>query len=187
MAADLQSLDARWALVGAFAVGVRSEPRFTRDVDLAVAVDDDAGAEQLVLALTQRGYETIASIEHEASGRIAMVRLIPANAEAATTIVDLLFASSGIENEIVDGAEDLEVLPGFRARVAGTGHLIALKLLAAGDDRPHDIGDLRGLVAIATEADLDDSRRALGLITERGYNRGRDLAAALDDAIARWR
>lgn len=34
---DLQALDLRAALVGGFAVSVRAEPRFTRDLDLAVA------------------------------------------------------------------------------------------------------------------------------------------------------
>jgi len=33
------------ALVGGLAVSARTEPRFTRDLDVAVAVPDDAGAE----------------------------------------------------------------------------------------------------------------------------------------------
>jgi len=37
-----------WALVGGLAVSVRTEPRFTRDLDLAVAVADDRAAEDLV-------------------------------------------------------------------------------------------------------------------------------------------
>ena len=43
-----------WALVGGLAVSVRVEPRFTRDIDLAVAVEDDASAERLIreLAIT---------------------------------------------------------------------------------------------------------------------------------------
>ncbi len=34
-----------FALVGGLAVSARSEPRFTRDIDLAVAVDGDQQAE----------------------------------------------------------------------------------------------------------------------------------------------
>lgn len=30
-----------WAVIGGLAVSVRAEPRFTRDVDLAVAVESD--------------------------------------------------------------------------------------------------------------------------------------------------
>lgn len=39
-----------WALIGGWAAGLRAEPRFTRDVDLAIAVSDDAAAE----AMTRR-------------------------------------------------------------------------------------------------------------------------------------
>ena len=45
----------RFALVGGLAVGVRGEPRMTRDVDLAVAVADDAGAEDVVNAPSPLG------------------------------------------------------------------------------------------------------------------------------------
>jgi hypothetical protein len=41
-----------WALVGGLAVSVRTEPRFTRDVDLAVAVFDDNEAEALIHFIT---------------------------------------------------------------------------------------------------------------------------------------
>jgi hypothetical protein len=46
--ADLDAIGARWAIIGGLAVAVRSEPRFTKDVDLAVAVADDREAEDLV-------------------------------------------------------------------------------------------------------------------------------------------
>jgi len=45
-------------------------------------------------------------------------------------IVDLLFASSGIEAGIIAAATTLEVLPGVHAATAAIGHLIALKVLA---------------------------------------------------------
>ena len=45
-------------------------------------------------------------------------------------VVVLLFASSGIEPEIVQMAETLEVFPGRRLKIARPGHLIAVKLLA---------------------------------------------------------
>ena len=34
-----------WALVGGLAVSARTEPRFTRDIDIVVAVEDDTRAE----------------------------------------------------------------------------------------------------------------------------------------------
>jgi hypothetical protein len=48
MAADLAKYDRRWALVGGFAVFARADPRFTRDIDVTVAVADDADGEGLV-------------------------------------------------------------------------------------------------------------------------------------------
>lgn len=44
---QLQAVPVAHALVGGLAVSVRTEPRFTRDVDLAVGVVDDAEAETL--------------------------------------------------------------------------------------------------------------------------------------------
>lgn len=46
--ARLAEHDARFAIVGGLAVSVRTEPRFTRDADVCVAVDDDREAEDLV-------------------------------------------------------------------------------------------------------------------------------------------
>lgn len=44
----LEQRSQTWAIVGGLAVSVRTEPRFTRDLDLAVAVSDDQAAEALV-------------------------------------------------------------------------------------------------------------------------------------------
>lgn len=186
MAVDLDAAGATWAVVDGLAVGIRGEPRFTRDIDLAVAVESDPEAEELVLSLRTRGYEAIATTEHESSGRIAMVRMTTTGEIPPAAIVDLLFATSGIESEIVEAADSIEVLPGLRLRVARTGHLIALKLLSASEDRPHDRGDLRALFGEAIPTDLETARQAVALISDRGYNRGRDLQSALDEAIATW-
>ncbi|TLG16529.1 hypothetical protein FEK35_04620 [Nocardia cyriacigeorgica] len=97
-------------------------------------------------------------------------------------VVDLLFASSGIEPEIVGAAEQLEIFPGLIMPVARTGHLIALKLLARDDERrPQDSADLRSLAEVATASDLTDAAEAIRLITARGFNRDRDLAELLAD------
>lgn len=52
---DLNDLGRRWALVGGLAVSARTEPRFTRDIDLVVSVANDADAERLVHDLQARG------------------------------------------------------------------------------------------------------------------------------------
>jgi hypothetical protein len=122
--ADLASRGQGWALVGGFAVSARAEPRFTRDVDVAVAVPDDGAA------------------------------------------------------------EEIEILPDLTIPVAQTGHLIAVKLLARDDlTRPQDLADLRALLDVSTPADLAVTREAIGLIAERGFDRGRDLTAALAELV----
>lgn len=177
LTADLDRRRLGWALVGGFAVSARAEPRFTRDVDVAVEVADDRAAEQSVHDLVAGGYRLLASVEQDAVGRLATVRLSPV---AGDVVVDVLFASSGIEPEIVRSAEAVEILPGMVVPVARTGHLIALKLLARDDEsRPQDLADLRSLHEVATREDVDLARSAVQLITERGYHRDRDLAAAL--------
>jgi len=77
LALDLDALGRSWALVGGLAVSARTEPRFTRDVDVAVAVADDAAAEDLIRALRDRGYRPGMMLEQEAKHRLAMVRLEP--------------------------------------------------------------------------------------------------------------
>ena len=181
MAADLAKHDRRWALVGGFAVSARAEPRFTRDIDAAVAVADDADGEGLVRLMLADGYRLLASVEQDETGRLATVRLA-SPLTGGDVVVDLLFASSGIEPEIVRAAEMTDVVPGLRLPIAMTGHLIALKLLARDDlERPQDLADLRSLGKVATSADYQSAREAVLLISARGFDRGRDLAAALEE------
>ena len=167
-----------FALIGGLAVSVRTEPRFTRDVDLAVACTD-AEAEGLVFALQTEGYRLLHVFEHD-TGRMATVRLVPPRGDDNGVLVDLLFGSSGIEAEIVAAAEHLEVLPGVVLPVARVGHLIALKLLSVDGHRAKDALDLDALLHGVEPAELDLCREALDQITARGFARGRDLQAALD-------
>jgi predicted nucleotidyltransferase len=165
-----------WALVGGLAVSARAEPRFTRDIDLAVAVPDDAAAEALVADLVRRSWHVTAIVEQEATGRLAQVRLRP---DRAGMVCDLLFASSGIEAEIAAAAQSLELVPGLTLPVATVGHLMALKLLSVTDRRQQDRMDLDSLAAVARPADWAQAAQSVALITQRGFHRDRDLASAL--------
>lgn len=63
-----------------------------------------------------------------------------------------------------------------------------MKVLARDDGRrPQDATDLRALIAVAAPADLQTARDAVELITARGFSRGRDLVAMLEDAVERFR
>jgi len=175
--AELDDAGVACALIGGLAVSARAEPRTTRDVDVAISADGDAAAEQLVFHLQSRGYVVGMLLEQEKTGRIATVRL--------TQDIDLLFASSGIEPEIVAAAEELAVLEEVTVRVATRAHLIAMKVLARDDrHRPQDFDDLRALLAGASEAELNTVREALALVQSRGFNRGRSLTEDFTRAIA---
>ncbi len=166
------------ALVGGLAVSARSEPRFTRDVDLAVAVKRDSDAEALVRRLVGSGYRVAAQIEQEATGRLATVRLLPVD---GAVVLDLLFASSGIESEIVHSSTRLTLFADVTVPVASIGHLIALKLLSRSPRRAQDDSDLRALHAVADAAALAEARSALDLITSRGYARDKHLQSEFND------
>lgn len=181
VAQDLQEERRRWALVGGFAVSARALPRTTRDIDVAVSVQDDADAEALVYALQHRGYTLLTSIEQTATGRLATVRF---TGPRSTVVVDLLFASSGIEPEVAARAGLVEVLRHLSIPVAQISDLIAMKLLSRDDRRrPQDAADLRELLREASVEEISAARAALALITVRGFARGKDLAAELQRAL----
>ena len=100
-AALLRGLGVKFALVGGLAVSSRSEPRFTRDADFAVAVASDKEAESVVRQFFTAGYLQQSLLEQQVQDRLATVRLLlPPDGP----VVDLLFASCGIEREIAQNA-----------------------------------------------------------------------------------
>lgn len=181
--ADLSRSGVDFALIGGLAVSVRTEPRFTRDADFAVAVGGDAEAEALIQRLRVSAYAVTALVEQEAVGRLATVRLAAAG-DDDSPVMDLLFASSGIESEVVAGADRVELLPGLTVKVARVEHLIALKVLSRDDlQRPQDLVDLRALLRKATAEEVTRARDALRLIAARGYHRGRELVPQLESLL----
>jgi len=169
-----------WALVGGLAVSIRVEPRFTRDIDLAVSATDDGAAESLIADLVAAGYTLKLSLEQQALGRLAAVRLLPPGQHEEGIVIDLLFASSSIESEICRAAERLEIAPGLTVPVARAGHLVAMKILALAPDRHQDGIDLRALVSQLTQEDRRRAIEAVALIEEHGANRGKALGAELE-------
>lgn len=188
LTADLTSLDLRWALVGGMAVSAYVEPRTTRDVDVMIGVAGDREAERIVLALRGRGYRELPGepfLESAATGRLATVRLlVPGESEQdeSAVIADLLFATSGVEPEVVAGARPLEVVAGLVVPVISPGHLLAVKLHAG---RARDLEDARGLARVVSAADLVHAREALALIVQRGLARDRDLLGELGALVER--
>lgn len=179
LARDLNELGVQWALIGGFAVSTRAEPRTTRDIDVAIAVASDREAESLVADMQSRGYRLRDGgiLEQEATGRLATARMNSSVRRSEfEIIVDLMFASSGIEPEIAQQSEILEVVDDVFLPVARIGHLMALKILAA---RPQDLADLDQLLRVAEAEDLELVEESARLIMDRGSHRGKDLVAAL--------
>jgi hypothetical protein len=174
-----------WALVGGLAVSIRVEPRFTRDIDLAVSVTDDGAAESLVADLVGAGYTLKLSLEQQALGRLAAVRLLPPGQHDEGIVIDLLFVSCGIEPEICSAAERLEIAPGLTVPVAQAGHLVAMKMLALAPDRPQDGIDLRALLSQLTPEERVRAIDAVGRIEQRGANRGKALSSELEVWLGR--
>ena len=68
-------------------MSARAEPRFTRDVDLAVSVSGDADAERLVGAFQSCGYQILMVVEQQATRRLATVRLVAPGEEDVGAVV----------------------------------------------------------------------------------------------------
>lgn len=183
VASELDSAGYGWALIGGLAISARLEPRFTRDIDLAISVVDDTASEALVGRLRHHGFQIHTILEQEATDRLATVRL-QTSAGDEGPFVDLLFASSGIEPEVVAAADPIEIAIGLTVPVAQLGHLLAMKVLARDDERrPQDLIDIRNILKVADSQELNRARVALTLIAERACDRGKDLLGDLESLL----
>jgi hypothetical protein len=179
IASELRRLGRPFAVVGGFGVSLRAEVRFTRDVDVAVQASDDGEVQALVLELRAKRYDVIALVEHDDAKRLATVRL----RDPSGITVDLLTASSGIENEIVERAtlvtiEDLGPVP-----VAQAEELLAMKVLSMDARRLQDRIDAVRLVEVNRNLDLVRVRDNLRLIESRGFGRRQDLTGKLAEVL----
>jgi predicted nucleotidyltransferase len=179
--AELARLKRAFALVGGLGVSMRGEVRFTRDVDLALRVRDDADAEHLARELGARGYAVVALVEHDEAKRLATLRL----RSPSEVTVDLLMASSGIEDEIVARASAVAIEGVGDVPVAQPEELLAMKILSMDDRRLQDRIDAIALLEVNREIDLERVRANLRLIEERGFQRKQDLAAKLQSLLDR--
>lgn len=186
---DLKALGLRWAAIGGLAVAARGEPRTTRDLDVAIAVSGDREAEKIVLSMRSRGYFEVPNqgvMEQKDVGRLATVRLLVPGEEREEgdefdgLVVDLMFASSGVEPEIVRSAEIMQVMPRVAVPVVRSGHLYALKILAG---RPKDQEDCQSLRRRMKPEDFEEARTTLELIAERGFHRGKNLIVEFERSL----
>jgi hypothetical protein len=96
----------------------------------------------------------------------------------SSVLIDLLFASSGIERELAAAAIRIDDVA-----VATIGHLLALKVLSESERRLQDRIDIQELAKVATAVDWATAQAMVRLIKARGFHRGRALVTRL----RRWR
>ncbi len=80
-----------------------------------------------------------ATVEHDAVGRLATARL----QHSSGIVCDLIFATCGVEAEIIGNAELLDLFDDLQVMTATTEGLLAMKVLSATDQRPRDLEDIR--------------------------------------------
>ena len=171
VAAALQAMHHPFAVVD----GVAAEgdtAHVTNAVDFAVGADDDADVQSILDALRAQGFE--ARIAERSKGRMSAAQL-----DWGDDDVRLLFASTGIEREIVNDARDAEVTGVGRLRLARVEDLLAVKIVRIAATRPRDRADAHVLLMQNPELRLGDVSERLALITSRGFHREQDLAAKL--------
>lgn len=171
LANRLSAAGARFAVVGGLAASARGEARFTRDIDIVVAVSSEEEAESVVFQLKNQGYDVLGTVEQEATHRLATARL----QHRAGVICDLIFATSGIEAEIINGAEPLALFDESLIPTASAEALVAMKVLSATDQRPRDLGDIAAILRENPDLDQDAVLGFLKAIMDRGFARSQDL------------
>lgn len=187
VAEDLSVSGVPWALIGALAVSVHTEPRTTRDIDVAICLRPDADLDTLVRQLVTKGYSNPQILMHLEPQQRLGTRLQIRSSGGIPVVVDLLSASSGIEDEVVRAAERLEMFPGVMIPVALRSHLIAMKVLSMNDgDRIKDTVDLQMLLRGASADDVLEARCSAQLMQERGFSRGKNLLQELERALAKF-
>ena len=175
-----------YALIGGLAVSFRTIERATRDIDIALAFDNDSEVEKLILSLQNLGYYPETLINQTTANKIATVRMLSQSEDSI--YLDLLFASSGIEAEVVQSATKVELISNLQINIADIPSLIALKTLSANDSiRIQDKVDLKNLLSDAKDSEVTQAEKLLELITERGYNRNKNLKAEFKKHLENFR
>jgi hypothetical protein len=127
----------RFCIIGGLAVNRWGEPRGTKDVDLALLTgfkDEDKYVDGILAAFAPR-------IEDARTFALAH-RVILCKASNGTP-VDIALAALPFEEKAIARASPFKFAPRLALVTASAEDLIILKALA---DRPHDWGDIQGVV-----------------------------------------
>jgi predicted nucleotidyltransferase len=140
--AELASADARYLIIGGYAVGYHDRPRTTKDLDLLVD-SSAANVERVCSALRAFGAPEfiIGELMHAANDEIVWMGAPPLR-------VDLLKAAPGVIFDEAYSRRVTETWEGVRVEIIGIDDLISAKR-AAGRDR--DLLDVRHLERVRAQ------------------------------------
>lgn len=177
LAVALQTVGASWYVFGAQAALIWGRPRLTTDVDVTVRLD--IGTQELVHALTQKGF----ALRGEATEAfIRQTRVLPLEHLASALALDVVIAGPGLEQDFLERAVLVDV-GGTPVPFISPEDLVTTTILAG---RAKDIDDVRGVLSERGERlDVARIRETLGLL-EQALGQS-DLLPVLDDEIRRWR
>lgn len=159
LSAVLRERGVSWYLFGAQAVVLYGLPRLTADVDVTVRI---ARGEvmPLVASLREAGFALrVADVDDF----LSRTQVLPFLHVSSGLPLDLVVAGSGLEEEFLRGAKELD-LEGVRVPVIRPEDLVVAKILAG---RPKDLADVRGILRVQLDAiDLARIREVLLLLEE---------------------
>lgn len=135
---ELEKQKVRYALVGGVAMAFYSEPRFTRDIDILVDIDDFEKAKSL---LEKDGYFESASPLTFRNVAIELLRFLKIVAPEDAMMIDILIAKDEEVSRIIQNAVEAESEEG-RVMLADKKDLIWLK---RSSDSKQDQADIERL------------------------------------------
>ncbi|HSW32533.1 MAG TPA: nucleotidyl transferase AbiEii/AbiGii toxin family protein [Steroidobacteraceae bacterium] len=149
----MKSADVPVVVVGGVAVALLGRPRFTRDIDVLVELEESRWPTILEAG---RALGIGARIDHPLEfarrSRVLLLRHEPSQID-----IDVILGGLPFERATVASGQ-LRSLGGFSVRLPQAEDLMIMKAIA---QRPQDLLDLEGLIATHTEANLSRVRQSV--------------------------
>jgi predicted nucleotidyltransferase len=153
IARALDSRSIRYMVIGGQAVLLYGEPRFTRDVDVAL----HAGPQDLPVILQSARESGLQVLVDSPADFVQRTLVLPCAEPASGIRVDLIFSLSPYERQAIQRAATVSVA-GSPVCYAAAEDLIILKTVAG---RPRDMEDVRSILLKQPQMDATYVRRWL--------------------------
>lgn len=148
----------RWYVFGAQAVILYGVPRLSADVDVTLALEPDA-PDRFVVDMAAAGF----ALRVDDPDFVRRTRVMPFVHTSSGMPLDVVLAGSGLEDEFLSRARQIDVL-GTMLPFIDLADLLIGKVLAG---RPKDIDDARALWRLhGRTVDADHIRHTLRLLEE---------------------